>query len=689
MKAIADPVGVLNEVFGYPGFRGMQGDIIDSVIKGDDVLALMKTSGGKSLCFQVPALCLPGSCIVISPLISLMKDQVDTLVRKGVRAGMVNSDMSPEEMTSTLTNLANGYYKLFYIAPERLADPQFMSIISSIKLSFIAVDESHCVSMWGHDFRKDYTKLNDRLTDLSNRKGYRVPRVALTATATPMIKEDIKFQLGMTSATEFISSFDRDNLCLSVIQSNNKNNDLDDILSARKGQSGIVYCKTVKMVEDVYGRLKSSGVNVGMYHGRLPSDKKAKMQEEFQRDDIQIMIATNAFGMGVDKANVRWVVHYGMSENLESYYQEVGRGGRDGLPADGILLYSKNDRRLIQFFHEANYPSRENVEAVRDALAIFDRPTAYDADWLVGISKSSTLRPFQMDTIMQLLEEQGLIEIQDLPDDQRAFLPIDLTKEIDMSQIEARSKIARENLVQMESFCNTNLCRKRNVLRYFGERTQSHNCGSCDVCLGLNQQKNILASSVGPDIIKGVIQLVSLMGASCVKPALRDILLGVRTVVTQKYSSNTAFGILANKTLPEVEATITAIDKDGILIISRDRMNTVMLSERGKTMLQNLDKLQIASRGSLELPRKEGSGLDAKVHRALKEFRERWSHELRMPVFAVLGDKMLEKIATDKPKTLDELSGLGVSKGKIEQFGLELLRVVDKNEIKPELEIQF
>lgn len=688
-RVIADPVQVLNDVFGYPEFRGMQGDIINSVINGDDVLALMKTSGGKSLCFQVPALCLSGTNIVISPLISLMKDQVDTLLRKGVRAGMVNSDMQPDEITSTLVNLSNGYYKIFYIAPERLADENFMALLAHIDVSFVAVDESHCVSMWGHDFRKNYTKLDERLTRLSDMKGYRLPRAAYTATATPLIKEDIKKQLGMNAAIEYISSFDRENLCLSVMHSNNKNNDLDDILSARKGQSGIVYCKTVKMVENIYGRLHNAGINVGMYHGRLPSDKKSKMQEDFQADEIQVMIATNAFGMGVDKANVRWVVHYEMSENLESYYQEVGRGGRDGLAAEGIMLYSKNDRRLIDFFHQINYPKREEVEAIRDALAIFQQPTAYDAGWLVGISQSTTVQEFQIDTIMQLLAEQGHIELLDVPEGQKAFAPIDLSKPVDMTLIEARAKIARENLIQMESFCNTNLCRKRNVLRYFGEKSAEHNCNSCDVCLGLNQQKNLLASSVGPDIVKGVISLVALMGSACVKSALRDVMLGVRNRVTEKYADNNVFGILSSKTVPEVESLITSIDKDGILIISRDRMHTVMLSERGKTMFANLDSLQVASRGVLDLPKKEPQGFDPKILKALKEFRERWGVELRQPSFAVLGDKAIEKLATEKPKTLHDLANMGVSKNKIEQFGLDLLRVIDRSGTKPEMEIQF
>ncbi|MFK4132117.1 RecQ family ATP-dependent DNA helicase [Pseudomonas luteola] len=685
-----NPKTILQEVFGYSEFRGDQEQIVDAVVRGDDVLALMTTGGGKSLCFQVPALCLPGTTIVISPLISLMKDQVDTLVRKGVSAGMINSDMGSDEISNTMFKLANGFYKLMYVAPERLATPDFMDILANIDIPFVAIDEAHCVSMWGHEFRLEYTKIDERLKALGELRGERIPRAALTATATPLIKEDILKQLGMVEAVEFVGSFDRKNLELNVIQSANKNLDLSNILKSHKGEPTMIYCSTAKSVMELYGQLASAGYKVGAYHAKLDKEVKTKMQDDFLNDDIDIMIATNAFGMGVDKPNIRVVVHYQMPGTIEAYGQEAGRAGRDGLDSKCYMLYSKSDRRLHEFFQKMNFPSTEQVESIRavlSTLADFAEPTAYDAEWLCAMSNAPSLEPFQISGIMKILANQGLIELYEEIDGKAAYVPVDLSKPIDMTHSEERYTLAKEALLNMEHFCNTNLCRKRNFLRYFGEKATKHNCGSCDVCLGLNLKKEQMASIVRPEVVKGIIGLVKHMGQSCVNASLRDVLIGTRNTVTASFEGHPSFGLLSNCTIPEALSTISALHKDGLIVFGHDRLGTVSVSARGQSMLENKEKLQVASRAN----HNEGkpSGIDEQLKQALIEFRDRWSSELRSPAFMVMGDKLLDKIASEKPRNLEDLSKMGLSAVKVERFGRNLLQIVNKRQVKQDLEISF
>jgi RecQ family ATP-dependent DNA helicase len=691
-QIIDHPQKVLEQVFGYSEFRDSQPDIIASVMEGKDVLALMTTGGGKSLCFQVPALCLRGTTIVISPLISLMKDQVDTLQRKGVAAGMINSDMLMEEVSNTMYKLQSGQYKLMYVSPERLASKEFMDILESIEIPFFAIDESHCVSMWGHDFRLDYTMLDERLGDLCERKGHRIPRAAYTATATPMIKEDILKQLGMTDTVEYIGSFDRKNLQLNVIRSENKGKDLEGILQAHKGQPTIIYCSTAKAVEELYSQLARDGVKVGMYHGKLGTEIKNKMQDGFLSDQLDVMVATNAFGMGVDKSNIRVIVHYQMPANLEGYGQEVGRGGRDGKPSTGYLLYGKGDRRLHEFFHRMNFPTRGEVEAVRSVLAALGDPgeaLPFDVKEIHSMSNEPSLQSFQIDSIMRILDSQNVIELHEDMQGNIGFMPAEIGKHIDLTQNEARHQIARQNLLNMEQFCVTNLCRKRNFLRYFGEANKEHNCGACDVCLGLTQKKEAVGSVIRPEVVKGVMSLVNDMGRTCISVLLRDILAGVRSRTTEKFADHASFGLLSSATIPQIESIIKAIDKDGIIIIQRDRFQSIALSARGKSMHANSENLVIASRGNLTEPKKQSTGFDMKVHTALLSFREKWSKEERMPSVMLLGDGMLEKLATAKPNSLDGLRALGLSDDKIEKFGRQLVTAIEINKTKQELEFTF
>lgn len=347
-KKMSDKLSVLKDYFGHDSFRDGQEQIVDALLDGRDALCIMPTGAGKSMCYQIPALLFDGVTIVVSPLISLMKDQVGSLVQSGVPAAYINSSLSYPQFLRVLSNTEHGKYKIIYVAPERLLTDGFLDTCKKIKISMVAVDEAHCVSQWGQDFRPSYLKIISFIKSLDNR-----PIVgAFTATATNDVKEDIKKILRLENPFEITTGFDRPNLFFGVIKSSSKDEKLIDLIRERGDRSGIVYCATRKNVESVYELLCDNGFSATRYHAGLDEYERRKNQEDFVFDRKNIMVATNAFGMGIDKSNVTYVIHYNMPKNIESYYQEAGRAGRDGGEADCILLYSPKDVRLNRFMIE-------------------------------------------------------------------------------------------------------------------------------------------------------------------------------------------------------------------------------------------------------------------------------------------------------------------------------------------------
>ena len=334
-----DPVSVLKKYYGYDQFRPGQKEIIEAILQGKDVLGIMPTGGGKSICYQVPALLLEGITIVISPLISLMKDQVDILKEYGIAAELINSTLSTQEFNEVIIRARKSEYKLIYVAPERLETESFLRLIEEVPISMVAVDEAHCVSQWGHDFRPSYKRINQIINRIPKR-----PIVsAFTATATPQVKEDIISLLDLYCPVEYVSSFDRNNLYFEVRKPINKLHEIENYLHQHAMESGIIYCNTRKMVDEVAEKLSTLGVRVTKYHAGLSELERTENQENFLFDKIPLMVATNAFGMGIDKPNVRFVIHYNMPKSMEAYYQEAGRAGRDGESAECILLFSTQD----------------------------------------------------------------------------------------------------------------------------------------------------------------------------------------------------------------------------------------------------------------------------------------------------------------------------------------------------------
>ncbi|MBD9047594.1 MAG: DNA helicase RecQ [Ruminococcus sp.] len=374
---------ILKHYFGHDTFRDGQENIIDNISNGNDALCIMPTGGGKSICYQIPALMSDGIAIVISPLISLMKDQVTSLNQNGIRAAYINSTLTSAQQSRAIYNAMRGEYKLIYVAPERLEVPAFLNLCNSIKISLIAVDEAHCVSQWGHDFRPSYLKIADFISKLDNR-----PVIsAFTATATDAVKRDILNLLGLKNPYQITTGFDRKNLFFAVKRPQRKQKELLAIVSEHKNQSGIIYCATRKNVEKVSDFLNDNGYRSLIYHAGLNSEIRNRNQEDFINDRCNLIVATNAFGMGIDKPDVRFVVHYNMPKNLENYYQEAGRAGRDGENSDCILLYSPADVHTQRFFIENNDENDELTDEQREKIKKNDY---YKLNKMVGYCTSTT-----------------------------------------------------------------------------------------------------------------------------------------------------------------------------------------------------------------------------------------------------------------------------------------------------------
>lgn len=341
----------LQKYFGYSTFRPLQEKIVKSILQKEDTFVLMPTGGGKSLCYQLPSVVMSGTTIVVSPLISLMKDQVDVLQQNGIKAAFLNSSLSSEEQHEVINKLEQNQLSLLYVAPERLVQNHFLNLLSNLKINFFAIDEAHCISQWGHDFRPEYRQL-----DVIRRKFPELPLIALTATATPRVKEDIANRLRLKKAQIFQASFNRPNLSYTVTPKQNPYDQLTDYITKHLGESGIIYCQSRQTVETVATHLHDQGIKALPYHAGLEDKVRSENQERFIKEDIDIIVATIAFGMGIDKPNVRFVIHYNLPKTLEHYYQETGRAGRDGLQSECILLFNYGDK----FSHERFIREKEN-----------------------------------------------------------------------------------------------------------------------------------------------------------------------------------------------------------------------------------------------------------------------------------------------------------------------------------------
>ncbi len=683
----------LREHFGFEKFRPNQREVIEHTLAHRHTLAVLPTGLGKSLCYQLPAQLMSGLTLVISPLIALMQDQVDAMARRGFRnVTYLNSALSPSELGRRFNDIERGLYKLVYIAPERCDSPRFQEIIRQTEVSLVVIDEAHCISQWGHDFRPHYRTLLARAPELK-----RATFLALTATATPEVQLDIVAALELPNIQRVIADFDRPNLRFETFHIDDrqaKDARMIELLSRDDG-AAIVYASTRKEADGVHQLLRSRGFDAGLYHAGLDAAKRSEALRRFLRGDCRVMAATVAFGFGIDKPDVRRVIHYNVPGSLENYYQEAGRAGRDGQPAVCALFYSQSDIRIQRFLLEHAYPELQTMLQIygllRDA-----HPLAVAASDLVTASGKPEIA---INAALQMLYEQRWARITA---DGKYLIE---KPEIAQPKIEAQSLFERRRraegrLREVIAYALSEQCRRAQILRYFGQKFSTP-CGACDVCAPTAPAQTtdpliapspepsveLIASSVSDRVARIILQTVADFGGRLGRTLIADLLAGSKRkrITELKLDQADHYGALRLHTQERGLKWIDELIAQRLLKTTAEEYPRLIITERGvealngKTLLALSGFTQVGVKQTINKTANEGSGnaVNEELIQALKQWRREKASSLGVPPYVILHDSAVEEIARRRPQSPDQLLAIkGIGDGKLAQFGADILGVV-------------
>jgi len=622
MHAFGDPTDSLRKHFGFEEFREGQEEVISTILSGNDAMVVMPTGSGKSLCYQLPALMMDGATLVVSPLIALMKDQVDALHARGLPATFINSAIPETEQRARIESLRRGEYKLVYVAPERFRSSRFNAALRSVNISLFAVDEAHCVSTWGHDFRPDYLRLKHVIESLGNMR-----TLALTATATPYVRSDIIQQLGLKDPQTFVSGFDRPNLSIEVVHTQREREKISRIkrLASSHSGSGIIYASTRKAVEQVGSRLKELGLSVVTYHAGMSDGQRIKAQEDFMTGRKQMIVATNAFGMGIDKAEIRFVVHYQMPGSIEAYYQEIGRAGRDGLPSTCLLLFNYADKNTHDFFIDGSYPNGTLVRQVYDALVSTGlKRIELSATELT--KRAQQKNEMAVNSALYLLERAGHIErtmVGPNRDEQgsRRSRTIFMLDDPPVSQLRTnqadvarRGDLERRKLREIIELCYTEYCYRAYILDYFGDRHHARQCGTCGNCRPNQPASSDLHSfESSPSLpvetdnnprpldadellrVRKILACAKRMKGRFGKRVLAATLRGSasRVVLNAHLNELSTYGLLKDMPQDLILVFIEALVSAGCLSVTKGQYPTVSITELGNRVMLEKEQVEL------------------------------------------------------------------------------------------------
>ncbi len=659
----------------------------------------MPTGGGKSLCYQLPALCLRGITIVVSPLIALMKDQVDALVARGVAATMINSTLSWTEQKQRLDAITRGEYKIVYVAPERFQVESFRRSLESIEIALFAVDEAHCLSQWGHDFRPDYMRLGKAL-DLIGRPQC----IALTATATDDVRKDISKVLKLRDPFEEIRGFSRPNLSLTIIPTEkvaNKYKELRLIIDEHK--TGIVYCSTRKKVEEVAETLADWGVKSIAYHGGMSDDDREQTQNKFIKKEVDIAVATNAFGMGIDRSDVRFVAHFEVPGSVEAYYQEAGRAGRDGEAASCVLFYNYADTRTQEFFIDGANPSYATIGQIYQVLL-------NEADEQFEIQKSideiseaaGVKNSMSVSSAISLLVRNGLIERFDIPGKRmrgtRLLKPNVLTRDIDIdrNKIEEKERRDRDKLQSMINLCSVRTCRQQWILDYFGE-TESEPCGSCDICTSKSNEhargpRNEEETMIVRKALSGIARMSRKTEAGWEgrygKIRVVQMLTGSKAqqITSNSLDKLSTYGILSSSGASYVTALMQALLDVGFAMTQTGEYPLFTLTKMGEEVMHgrakfvlNWPNINVESSpmksDNVEL---QDFGFNPQLYARLRDVRKALADKESVPPYLIFSNKTLENMTRLQP--LNETQALhvkGIGEAKAKKYLSRFLREIN------------